>query len=251
MNPPATLSVIIPAWNAAPYLADAIASIRAQTWPVTEIIIVDDGSQDGTADVARSLGADLQLICQDNRGPAAARNRGLAAATGDFVTFLDADDLYVPEKVAWEMTALLADPTLEMALTFMQLFTDEPDGSRTWMRSPHFIFGFACGTYRRQAFAPPHGQIDETLRFGEDTDWFLRCCEREAHVQLIAQTGLLYRRHPASITWGKNGQEKGMLQILKRTLDRRRQAGSAGAGSAPLAWAQLFTGIRPPAPPAP
>ena len=248
MNSP-VVSVIIPAWNAAPFLAEAIASVRRQTWPVNEIIVVDDGSTDGTAEVARAAGSDIRVICQENLGPAAARNRGLAAASGDYVTFLDADDLYVEGKIAWEMEALLADPTLEMALTYMQLFRILPEGERQWIQDPQFIFGFACGTYRRRVFDGPDGKIDESLRRGEDTDWFLRCCERGEMVKLISRAGLLYRRHPGSLTWGRNAQETGWLHILKRSLDRRRRDPNGSEASVPIAWAQLFNGSRAPVPP--
>ena len=245
MNAP-PVSVIIPAWNAGQFLAEAIATVRRQIWPITEILVVDDGSTDDTAAVARAAGAGVRLVCQKNLGPAAARNRGLAETQGEFVTFLDADDLYEEEKIAREMEALLADPSAEIAVSFMQLFATAPDGARQLIQAPQFIFGFACGTYRRRVFEGPDGKIDESLRRGEDTDWFLRCCERGVPVKMIPRPGLLYRRHPGSITWGKNVQEKGLLQILKRSLDRRRADGSGQHAPAAVAWAQLFHGTAPP-----
>ena len=97
MNP--RFSVVIPAYNSAATLARAIESVRAQSWPAHEIIVVDDGSTDATADVARQFGEDVRLIRQPNSGVSAARNAGAAAASGDWLAFLDADDWYAPERI--------------------------------------------------------------------------------------------------------------------------------------------------------
>lgn len=98
MNRP-RFTVVIPAYNAAATLARAIESVRAQTWPAHEILIVDDGSTDDTADIARQFGAPVRLIQQANQGVSVARNAGAAAATGDWLAFLDADDWYTPDRL--------------------------------------------------------------------------------------------------------------------------------------------------------
>lgn len=95
----ARFSVIIPAYNSAATLARAIESVRAQSWPAHEIIVVDDGSTDATAEIARQFGEDVRLIQQPNSGVSAARNAGAAAASGDWLAFLDADDWYAPERI--------------------------------------------------------------------------------------------------------------------------------------------------------
>jgi glycosyltransferase involved in cell wall biosynthesis len=92
------VSIVIPCFNQAGYLADALDSVRAQTWPSIESIVVDDGSTDDTWDVAFSHGATV-VLRQDNRGLSAARNAGLAAAQGEYVLFLDADDELLPDAV--------------------------------------------------------------------------------------------------------------------------------------------------------
>src|SRR5512141_2349358 len=106
-------SVIIPAFNAATTLARAIDSVCAQSWPVHEIIVVDDGSTDDTADVARRFGDAVRLIRQRNSGVSVARNAGAAAATGDWLAFLDADDWYSPGRsklhAAWIEEAVTLD----------------------------------------------------------------------------------------------------------------------------------------------
>lgn len=106
-------SVIIPAFNAAATLARAIESVRAQTWPVHEIIVVDDGSTDATPEVARRFGDAVRLIAQRNSGVSAARNAGAAAATGDWLAFLDADDWYAPDRIALHAAWIEEDPALD------------------------------------------------------------------------------------------------------------------------------------------
>jgi len=106
-------SVVIPAFDAAATLARAIESVRGQSWPVHEIIVVDDGSTDATAAVARRFGEAVRLIEQPNRGVAAARNAGAAAATGDWLAFLDADDWYAPDRIERHAAWIAEDATLD------------------------------------------------------------------------------------------------------------------------------------------
>src|SRR5690606_28366702 len=114
------VSVIIPVYNGERYLAEAVHSILAQTVPTLEIIVVDDGSTDGTARVAQRFGDAVCYVYQPNRGPAAARNRGLERARGEIVAFLDADDLWREGKLACQCARLEADPTLDIVLGHTQ-----------------------------------------------------------------------------------------------------------------------------------
>lgn len=111
MNP--RFSVIIPAFNAAATLARAIESVRAQSWPAHEIIVVDDGSTDSTVEVARQFGDAVRLIRQPNSGVSVARNAGAAEATGDWLGFLDADDWYEPDRIKLHAEWIVEDPALD------------------------------------------------------------------------------------------------------------------------------------------
>jgi glycosyltransferase involved in cell wall biosynthesis len=106
-------SVIIPAFNAAATLARAIESVRTQSRPAHEIIVVDDGSTDATAEVARQFGDAVRLIQQPNRGVSVARNAGAVAATGDWMAFLDADDWYAPDRIQLHAEWIAEDATLD------------------------------------------------------------------------------------------------------------------------------------------
>lgn len=111
MNP--RFSVIIPAFNAEATLARAVGSVLVQTWPAHEVIVVDDGSSDATADIAASFGNTVRVIRQPNRGVAAARNAGAAAACGDWLAFLDADDWYAPDRLRLHAEWIAEDTTLD------------------------------------------------------------------------------------------------------------------------------------------
>lgn len=106
-------SVIIPAYNSAATLARAVESVLAQSWPAYEIIVVDDGSTDDTLQVARKFGDKVLVIQQPNAGVSVARNRGVEAANGDWLAFLDADDWYYPDRLRWHAEWLASDETLD------------------------------------------------------------------------------------------------------------------------------------------
>src|ERR1700751_2842411 len=101
------VSILIPAYNAQPWIADTIRSAIAQTWQHKEIIIVDDGSSDRTAAVARRFASrDVAVVTTENQGAAAARNRALQLSQGDYIQWLDADDLLAPDKIERQLAAL-------------------------------------------------------------------------------------------------------------------------------------------------
>lgn len=108
------VSCVVPVFNGAPFLVDAVASIEAQTWRPIEIIIVDDGSTDGTPDVIGAMGTRVRALRQENAGPAAARNAGLRMARGEFVAFLDSDDEWLPHKLGMQIARFEARPELQV-----------------------------------------------------------------------------------------------------------------------------------------
>ena len=110
------VSVIVPAFNAASFLPHAVASIERQGYQALEIIVVDDGSTDSTAEVARSLPSVSKYFYQKNQGPSAARNVGLKQAEGEFIAFLDADDQWPAGKLDLQLGRLRAEPQLDVVL---------------------------------------------------------------------------------------------------------------------------------------
>jgi glycosyltransferase involved in cell wall biosynthesis len=125
------VSIIIPAYNAEKYLGDTVRSALAQTWPNKEIIIVDDGSSDGTLNVARQFESrQVKVLAQKNRGAACARNAGLAIAQGDFIQWLDADDLLAPDKISLQLADGLASDMEVVHTCQYAMFLCRPKAAR-------------------------------------------------------------------------------------------------------------------------
>ena len=243
------LSVITPVHNGEAFLAEAIASVRRQDCDPPEIIIVDDGSTDGTPGVIASLGDDIHVIRQTNRGPSAARNRALEIARGEVIGFLDADDWWPEDKLQLQLPYLLQDPSLDVAMGRVQYVAmpgiDLPDINFEDDENRLTCINLGAGLFRKAIFDRV-GLFDESLRFSEDQDWFLRAREQEARILLVTHTALCYRLHQGNMTRDKDLLQLKLLAALKRSLDRRRQQNGGQARSlAP--WSSFSETPPPPA----
>ena len=225
------LSVILPVYNGEKFLADALRSILLQDACPLEIIVVDDGSTDRTPDIALAFGTDVRYIRQSNAGPAAARNTGLAEARGDYLGFIDADDIWPESKVESQLGVLAEDQQLDAVLGMTKSIL--PNGR---LGEARFFMQIGCGLYRRAAFDNVGG-FDSTLPFSEDIDWFTRAREAGLRLQVTKDVTLHYRLHEHNSTRGTNVYDLGYLRIIKRSLDRRRsRAGGEPIDLAPLTF---------------
>ena len=220
MNP--LVSVVIPVFNGERFLREAVQSVLDQQYAPLEIIIVDDGSTDGTATVARSLPATVRYLHQPNQGPAAARNRGIEQAQGGLIAFADADDLWPPAKLELQLPFLINDPAVEIVMGRVQLL------SETGLTESAFSVNLGCAVIRKSVFDRV-GLFDETMRYSEDVDWFMRARESGAAIMTIDAVTLFYRQHEQNMTRGKSTSELNVLKALKRSLDRRRERASVAA----------------------
>ena len=215
------VSVIIPAYNAQRYLGAALSSARAQTYSALEIIVVNDGSTDATAEIAESVARvdkRVRVVGQMHAGVAAARNRGLAEARGDFVAPLDADDLWHPQNVASQMRAV-TDAGRETAVSYAWYVSiDEydrvvgigaPSVYRTKRRvlfaqiNSNFV-GNASSTLMRRSLVEAVGGYDESLRARgaegcEDHALYLALAERW-NFTVVPRYLVAYRRHAESMS---------------------------------------------------
>lgn len=175
-------SVIIPAFRSEATLGRAIESVIAQTVEPFEIVVVDDGSDDGTAAVAETYGSPVRVIRQANGGTSAARNRGIAEASGDIVCFLDSDDTYAPERLAQIAAKLAAEPELDGVVTDALLLWPDRDerASRWWPEGARrdrldlrakVIF---CALAARRSVLTEAGPFDRTFRLLEDVEFWHR-----------------------------------------------------------------------------
>jgi glycosyltransferase involved in cell wall biosynthesis len=220
------VSVVIPVFNGERFLREAVDSVLAQEYSPLEIIIVDDGSTDGTEALAKSLPEPVRYLRQTNKGPAAARNRGIELAQGNLIAFADADDLWPQGKLELQLPYLIQDSQIDIVLGRIQqvVLSTTSDGQTQSeeFAEPAFSVNLGSAVIRRSVFEQV-GLFDETMRYSEDVDWFMRAREAGAAIVTIDAVTLLYRQHEQNMTRGKSAAELNVLQALKRSLDRRRE----------------------------
>jgi glycosyltransferase involved in cell wall biosynthesis len=202
------ISCIIPSFNAADYIREALDSIQGQTLKPFETIVVDDGSTDETAKIIANYGTPVTYIYQDNAGPGAARNRGIELARGDFLAFLDADDVWHPDKLASQMERFKQRPELEYCLTYKRNFWEpamksEEDRLR---QEGHAITEDVPGYVMQSMLARARtfekvGLLDATLRIGEDTDWIARAEDMGVQREVLEDVLLFRRLHERNLSY--------------------------------------------------
>jgi glycosyltransferase involved in cell wall biosynthesis len=221
------ISVVLPVYNGERHLAETIESVLTQTYDPFELVIVDDGSTDGSAEVAgRYLSSRVRLVRQANGGTACARNAGVAAARGSLLAHLDADDVWLPESLAARAAALAPDGGADAACGRSEEFfsPEVPEDERARirrLRDPITALIADAILVRRAAFDRV-GPYDASMRAGQDLDWLLRA--REAGLRFVAVPDLVVRRRIHSGNKGRAQPELARLRcrILKQSLDRRR-----------------------------
>jgi len=226
----ALVSCILPVYNGESYLREAIESILAQTYAPLEVIVVDDGSEDATPAVAQSYGQQLRYVRQANAGPAAARNRGIGMAAGQFVAFQDADDRWHPEKLARQMARFAARSELGLCSAHVQNYwiPELKEEAERFRNHPfaHPVPGYAPPSLLvRRTLFDTVGEFNAELRLSSDTDWYLRAVERGVVMEMLSEV-LVYRRwHKTNIS--RLSRQK-LVEVVKASLNRRRQGEGEG-----------------------
>ncbi len=235
-----SISVVIPCYNAERYISATIESVLAQDWPDLEIIVVDDGSKDGSVELVRQRYPAVRMVPQANGGVASARNRGLALAKNDLVALVDADDIWLPGKLAAQVARMQAVPGCRMSYTAWQVWPcTEPvpeaaylaaiaaqAGDARWRGATGWIYPellLDCVVWTSTVLAERTlfqeiGGFDTTLRIGEDYDLWLRA-SRVTPIERVAAPLALYRIHPASITKSMP-TENYRARVIQRALDQ-------------------------------
>jgi glycosyltransferase involved in cell wall biosynthesis len=229
------INCIVPVYNGERYLGDALDSILAQTYRPLKIIVVDDGSSDSTAAVVARYGTQVCYLWQPNAGPAAARNRGLSVAQGEFVAFLDSDDLWHPEKLERQFARFCARAELDLCFTHVQNFwVPELQKEETRYRNHRFaqpLPGYATQTLlARRVLFDRVGRFNSSLRACDDTDWFLRAIDQGAVIDMLPEVLVRRRMHTKNLSRTALAYDA-LADVLKSSLERRRRSHGAAAGN--------------------
>lgn len=219
------ISVIIPVFNGEKFLAETLRAIMAQTYSPMEIIVVNDGSTDSSANIARSF-EHVLLFNQENLGHGAARNSGIGLASGEFLAFCDADDLWTPTKLQLQAQMLQNNPHLSFVLGRMEPRLEPGTGlppglNREYYASHPPAYIPSALLARKQAFEAV-GLFDPKYKIGTDSDWFFRA--RDAGLEwAVLDEVILYRRiHEHNISHDISRTNKELLQLVRASLRRRK-----------------------------
>jgi len=225
------VSVIIPTYNRPTLTIDAIESVRAQTYPSWELLVVDDGSTDDTLHVLGQLISDrrVHLLSQTNRGQAAARNLGLKHARGDWIAFLDSDDLWLPNKLSDQMSYIATHPDVDVLYGDLELvdlqgvpLDERPSitrhSGRVWRHLLRDNFVPFSTAIVRANLLHQIGGFDETIRRADDYDMWLRL-SLLANFQFQPVMGTRYRMAGTRISDNVAGRFQSNLATIERFLD--------------------------------
>jgi len=222
------ISVIIPVYNGERFISEALYSVIRQNYHPIEIIVIDDGSTDKTADIVNDFEGNIRYHNQNKSGIAAARNKGISLAEGELISFIDADDVWLPDKLKLQTDLLNQNPETEIVIGFMLplAFENMDQVTNEQIACGKSVLALQMGsTLIRKSVFKKTGGFDTELIIAEDSDWFYRIMEAGINVHVMPETVQLYRQHSNNITKDKDRTTSYMMKAFKKSLDRRRKAG--------------------------
>jgi glycosyltransferase involved in cell wall biosynthesis len=224
MNSP-LVSVIVPVCNGERYLGFALGSILDQDYRPLEVIVVDDGSVDSTARVARSFEG-VRYVYQANRGHGAAMNTGLGLAQGEFLAFLDADDLWAPEKLTIQVGYLIQHPKVDYVIAHMRNFLEPGTAPPPRITGDLILTDYPAlqvgSLVARRPLFERVGFFDNGYAYAKDVDWFVRASEAGARMAVLPQVLLRRRLHSSNRSYQSQARTTEFLMALKAHIDRHR-----------------------------
>lgn len=226
MTPTPLVSVVLPVRNGERFLAQALASVIAQTWRPLDVVVVDGHSTDGTADIAQSFPG-VRYLPQHGRGIGAGYNTGVAEARGQFISFLSYDDVWTPDKTALQMALIQTRPDIGFAVGHAQFFlepgSEVPAGFRsTWLQGTHAACIPETLLARREVFESV-GRFDVSLSTGHDVDWFARARDLGVVHAMLPDVLVHKRVHDTNASLNDGSTNANLLDVVRRSLARKRQ----------------------------
>jgi glycosyltransferase involved in cell wall biosynthesis len=220
------ISVIIPVYNGEKYLAEAVETVLAQTYRPIEVIIVDDGSTDGSRKIAQCFGRPVCYSFKSHQGLGAARNHGITMARGGFCAFLDADDLWVENKLTRQIAVFGDKPHIDMVFGYAKLFHSPELSEQLKARldgAGQTMPGLHAGTLliKRESFFRA-GLFETGWRLGEFIDWYLKAIEKGLKGYTLPEVVMQRRLHGGNMTIRERPAMLEYVRVLKASLDRRR-----------------------------
>ncbi len=224
---PPLISVIVPVYNCDRYLGEAIESILAQTYRPLEVLVIDDGSTDNSAEIAKKFIPHIQYCYKSHSGIAATLNHGIKLSQGDFLAFIDADDLWVNDtKLVSQMNALQKDPNLDLVFGYVQQFiSPELAGEVTknikidQESRPAYFKGTLL--LKKETFFQV-GYFNSDWHLGEFIDWYIRAKELGLEDIVIPEIYLKRRIHTTNIGIKQKQHRNDYVHIIKQSLERKR-----------------------------
>lgn len=225
---PKVYSVVIPAWNAAATIEEALRSIVSQSVPPAHIVVVDDGSTDETAALAAAFDPRVDVIRQENQGCGAATNRGMAVVATPLVAFLDSDDLWLQGKAERQLALLETRSDLSGVFGRGQIFKGASSAPELGPVSD--LWGRTTLMMRTEAARRIGPVIDPLGGRGDMIDWIARGRDLGLEFELVPEVLSMRRIRPGSLSYGRDAEkDRGYLLTVKRALERKRAAARAVA----------------------
>ncbi|MBN8822211.1 MULTISPECIES: glycosyltransferase family A protein [unclassified Spirosoma] len=231
-----SISVVIPVYNAAPYITECIESVLAQTYQPQQIIVINDGSTDQSLDKLMPYAQKglIQLQTRENRGVSTTLNEAIDLAEGDLIAFLDADDVWLPHKLQQQLTCLQTNPSLDACFGYVRQFISPdlpsavqagihcpPEPQPGWLKQTMLIYRTAFGKT---------GLFNTLYHTGDFIDWFMRAKEAGLQYDMLPDTVTLRRLHRSGLA-SQPQYQKEFVHILKAALDRRANHSPTHYGS--------------------
>ena len=222
-----TVSVVVPVCNGGKFLSACLESVFAQRHRPLEVIVVDDGSTDGSPGIARRF-ASVRVIQQPHTGVAAARNTGIEAASGEFIGFVDQDDLWTADKLAVQLPLMNARRELAFSLAHLRVFLEAGVPRPSWLQPEALdrpLPGFVTGTLlARSEIFSSFGRFDPTCGDASDAEWLLRARDESLPFEVLAEVLLEKRTHADNTSGQIEHCHRMMLEAVRRSVVRRRAA---------------------------